>query len=225
MKLSIITITFNNLSGLEKTVKSVLEQSFTEFEFIIVDGNSSDGTKEWLSENSQKISKWISEKDSGIYNAQNKGIDLANGTYCLFLNAGDVLVKNNVLEKAFSLMNQETDIAYGDVLLSNENGVYSKKRHPEQLSSLYLLKEVVAHQSQFIRRELFMKFGKYNEEFLITADFEFFAKMFWEKNVNLQHIPLTVSDFNTEGLSSSVSQRKKIEEERKEIHKKYVPRF
>ena len=114
-KLSVITINFNNAIGLEKTIKSVIEQKFTDFEFVIIDGDSSDGSKEIIKKYSNKISYWVSEKDKGIYNAQNKGIERAIGEYCLFLNSGDYLVDTTVFQTVFSEKRTQ-DIIYGDMI-------------------------------------------------------------------------------------------------------------
>jgi glycosyltransferase involved in cell wall biosynthesis len=99
MLLSIITINYNNLSGLEKTIQSVLNQTLKNFEFIIIDGGSTDGSKEYNQEKNEFIDCWVSESDNGIYHAMNKGIKMAKGEYCLFLNSGDYLVDSEVSKK------------------------------------------------------------------------------------------------------------------------------
>jgi glycosyltransferase involved in cell wall biosynthesis len=99
IKLSIITINYNNRDGLEKTIRSVIDQRFTDFEFIVIDGGSTDGSVDNIRKYENKINYWCSEKDAGIYNAQNKGIKKAKGEYCLFLNSGDFLYNEDVLNK------------------------------------------------------------------------------------------------------------------------------
>src|SRR4051812_22804100 len=98
-RLSIITINYNNVSGLRKTVESVVNQTSQDFEYIVIDGGSTDGSVDVLKQYAKKIKYWISEPDKGIYNAQNKGILKATGEYCHFINSGDYLVKNDVIEK------------------------------------------------------------------------------------------------------------------------------
>ena len=98
-QISIITINYNNASGLEKTIRSVVEQTYNEYEYIIIDGASSDKSKEVIQEYQRYIDFWCSEKDSGIYNAMNKGIQKASGEYLLFLNSGDVLNNSAVLDR------------------------------------------------------------------------------------------------------------------------------
>ena len=99
MKISIITVVFNNKVGLEATIQSVINQTYNDIEYIIIDGGSEDGTKEILEQYSSNINYWVSENDNGIYHAMNKGAAKASGSYLLFLNAADVLADNKVIEK------------------------------------------------------------------------------------------------------------------------------
>ena len=111
--ISIITINYNNASGLEKTIRSVVEQTYNEYEYIIIDGASLDKSKEVIQEYQRYIDFWCSEKDSGIYNAMNKGIQKASGEYLLFLNSGDVLHNSAVLAAIHGFLSVQ-DILYGD---------------------------------------------------------------------------------------------------------------
>ena len=113
MKFSIITVNYNNKEGLRKTIESVIHQTFNDYEYIIIDGGSTDGSVDIIKEYNDKISYWISEKDKGIYNAMNKGIRVSTGDYLLFLNSGDHLSENNVLEKVFPYLDG-TDFVYGN---------------------------------------------------------------------------------------------------------------
>ena len=114
-QISIITINYNNASGLEKTIRSVVEQTYNEYEYIIIDGASSDKSKEVIQEYQRYIDFWCSEKDSGIYNAMNKGIQKASGEYLLFLNSGDVLNNSAVLADIHGFLSGE-DFVYGDLV-------------------------------------------------------------------------------------------------------------
>jgi len=114
--LSIISINLNNVAGLQKTIESVWPQTFTDYEYIIIDGGSTDGSIDIIKKYSDKITYWISEKDNGIYHAMNKGIEVAKGDYCLFLNSGDWLVDKKILENVFS-NNHSEDILYGDMMV------------------------------------------------------------------------------------------------------------
>ena len=121
MILSIITVSFNNLDGLTKTTNSIIEQTFRDFEWIVIDGGSSDGSKEYLIKNSKYISYWCSEPDNGIYNAMNKGIMKAKGNYLLFMNSGDFLFNKHVLKKVFSSRHEKKLLCGGECLYSVKN--------------------------------------------------------------------------------------------------------
>ena len=112
MKLSIITINYNNLSGLKRTIDSVFKQSFQDYEWIVIDGGSTDGCKELIEQNQEHFAFWCSEHDNGIYNAINKGLAHATGDYVQFLNSGDWLYENNTLEKVFTHIDDQYDIYY-----------------------------------------------------------------------------------------------------------------
>src|SRR5688500_2837476 len=118
-KLSIITINLNNISGLIKNFDSVFEQTFKDLEYIIIDGGSTDGSKEIIEKNAAKFSYSVSEKDKGIYNAMNKGIVKEKGEYIYFLNSGDYLVNNEVIDKVFH-ETEDKDIIYGDVIVADK---------------------------------------------------------------------------------------------------------
>lgn len=153
LKLSIITINYNDKNGLEKTIKSVIAQSFKDFQYIVIDGGSDDGSKDILLKYKGYLDVAISEKDSGIYNAMNKGASYAKGEYLLFLNSGDVLYDNTVLSKVFS--NQlETDIVSCQCLDYDEK--HSWLKIPPKNVSLYtFIGGSLPHPSSFIKKELF----------------------------------------------------------------------
>ena len=121
MTLSIITINFNNVAGLKRTVDSVLHQTADDFEYIIIDGASTDGSREFIESCSSKLAYWVSEKDNGVYHAMNKGIGHARGDYLLFLNSGDYLNDAEVLARVFNRPLQE-DIIYGDIIWGHRRG-------------------------------------------------------------------------------------------------------
>ena len=125
-KLSIITINYNNLEGLKKTFESVFMQTYQDFEYIVIDGGSTDGSKEYIAENADKINYWVSEPDKGVYHAMNKGIMKANGEYLLFINSGDELFENNTIEKSLSNLHTEEIIA-GNLNFISEKNNYTGK--------------------------------------------------------------------------------------------------
>nr|OBZ97967.1 hypothetical protein A9P81_4021 [Leptospira interrogans serovar Copenhageni/Icterohaemorrhagiae] len=182
-KISIITINLNNLEGLRKTLESVKSQTYTNFELIVVDGGSTDGSFEYLKSNLDLIKKFISEKDKGIYNAQNKGISLSKGEYLVFLNAGDTLLQKNILLEISKFLDQDVDLVYGNILIdSKDNGIIERK-YPDRLNYFYWSIKSLCHQAVFIRKSLFDLYGYYNEEYLFAADFEFFHRFWFNKNI------------------------------------------
>ena len=210
--LSIITINLNNADGLQKTIQSVIEQTYQKIEFIIIDGNSKDSSIEIIKKFEKKITHWKSEPDSGIYNAMNKGIILANGKYCLFLNSGDFLVDKQVIEKVFY------SICYEDLLLGNcnvsKNGqVVHLAKPPQTITLKSFYKNTIPHQSTFIKRELFDRYGYYSEKYKINSDYDFWIKAIIQGNCSTKNLNLTIADYNLEGISSNIIENPEIHKE------------
>ena len=242
MKLSIITITYNNAEGLRRTIQSVQSQTFCDFEHIIVDGGSTDGSVEIIrqyadneairpegykairKENSDADNlassphhlitlspiTWISEKDRGVYDAQNKGIRLAHGEYCYFLNAGDTFCADDVLERMFlpnslfpSSPNRLPDILYGNEIIVDGNGNrVGIARGVEKPSFVDLYNSCMKHQASFIRRSLFDKYGMYDVDMRICSDFDWFFRVIaFHDDVTLQYKDMDVAYFENTGLS------------------------
>jgi glycosyltransferase involved in cell wall biosynthesis len=220
-KLSIITVNLNNKQGLEKTIGSVIGQAFTDFEYIVIDGASVDGSIDIIRKNHKKITRWISEKDTGIYNAMNKGLSLANGEYCLFLNSGDYLYSENTLAEVFK-MNPVEDIVYGNMIIENPNG---EKRHgemPHNITLEHMIKDTLWHPVSFIKREVFNKYGFYREDLKVVSDYDFFFKNIIKNKVSTRHIPVTIAVFVLNGISSMASNVELIKSERKKVQMQYV---
>lgn len=218
MKLSIITVNLNNRNGLQKTIDSVVSQTFRDFEWIVIDGGSTDGSKELIEQYSDYFAYWVSEPDKGIYNAMNKGIKVAKGEYLQFLNSGDWLYNQDVLECTFSSFSN-SDIIYGDVALC-KNGIIEEIRYyTDKLSFKYLLKFSIAHCSTFIRRELLQE-SLYNETYKIVADRYFFFT-YALKNKSFEHLNIIVSCFDLSGISSTEIGLCRAEEER--LLKEVIP--
>lgn len=174
--LSIITVNHNNRSGLLKTIESAINQTFKNYEYIIIDGASTDGSAELIKEYSDRIYYWVSERDSGIYNAMNKGIKRANGEYLLFLNSGDKLINKNILGEVFKEDHKE-DIIYGDITYFDPvKKKMLKPCLPEKPDLYFFYKQSLWHQAAFIKRKLFTKYGDYNENNKLVSDWEYFLK-------------------------------------------------
>lgn len=171
-KLSIITVNYNNESGLQRTVESVLSQRYSDLEYIVVDGGSIDNSVEIIKKQEPSIDKWVSEKDNGIYHALNKGIQMATGDYLLFLNSGDHFSNSDILNKIQHHIKEKDLIAF-DIHLLGLGHDYIHT-HPDELLFSFLFEETFAHQSVFIKRSLFDKIGLYDENLKIVADWKFF---------------------------------------------------
>ena len=203
--LSIITVCFNNKNGLIKTIDSVRNQTFKDYEFIVIDGGSKDGSKEIIEANKELFSFWCSEPDGGIYQGMNKGIDHATGEYCLFLNSGDYLAHKDVLKKVFD-KGYDEDILYGNVLKVKGR----KKRlltYSERLTfkDFYNVTPAIHHQAAFIKKALFDRYGKYREDTYINADFCFFLKTVVQNNVSTKYLNTLVSVCDATGVSNVYS--------------------
>lgn len=222
-KISIITITYNNLKGLKKTVQSVFDQKYSNIEFIIIDGGSEDTTAQYLQENTNKITYWVSEPDKGIYNAMNKGLSVASGNYVHFLNAGDGYASSDVLSIFFEKEQnipfiRGTQICnYGDRTQIWEN--LGDKR--VTLYDMYI--NTMLHQATFIRRDLFEKYGLYDESLKITSDWKFFFQaILGGEDTIFYNIP--VVDFEMYGISTVSGKYGTIlKRERKQVLENLMP--
>jgi glycosyltransferase involved in cell wall biosynthesis len=200
MKFSIITINKNNSSGLEKTIQSVINQTFNEFEYIIIDGNSTDESVEIIKKYGSKINYWVSEPDTGVYNAMNKGIQKAQGEYCLFLNSGDWLIDETTLIKLFDeiIHTSEAGIYYTDSIATN----HPYFQPPKKIEINYLIVHNLNHQNSLIKRSLFLEHGFYNENFRIASDYEFWLREFWTFKTKFVYIKTKIAIYDSFGISS-----------------------
>lgn len=196
-KLSIITINYNNRDGLRKTIESVVSQTFSDFEYVVIDGGSTDGSVEVIKEYADRIDYWVSERDKGIYNAMNKGAFAAHGEYLLFLNSGDALYEKDVLQKVFE-SRPEADIVSCNLI--SDNGKVMPV--PQAVTFEFFIQGTLPHPSTFIKRELFEKHS-YDERYKISADWEFFMFVLVKLNASYQALPHIVSVFDTTGISST----------------------
>ena len=221
MQLSIITINLNNLKGLKSTIKSVINQSFSNFEHIIVDGGSSDGSLEYLKKLDGNTVRWLSEPDKGIYDAMNKGASMAKSEYLYFLNSGDELVGPDALLEIESHLDG-TDLIYGNINIID--GVTKRtKKAPEKLSFRYLYDDLPAHQATFTKRTLFEELGGYDNKLKIVADWKFFALAVLKCNASYKYINSSFSNFYTGGVSSLETNAKFLENERRKILEREFP--
>ena len=201
MRLSIITINRNNARGLQATIDSVAAQTWNDFQYIVVDGASQDGSKSVIEEQRQYIDSWISEPDQGIYDAQNKGISMAKGEYCLFLNSGDFLYSPLTLAEVFAHQLTE-DIVYGDLILASKNGRTRHVVYPKVLEFDFLRDGTLPHQASFIKRGLLIEAGFYSLEYLYISDWVFFIDAIFRRNCSYRHVDVVVASYDTSGITS-----------------------
>ena len=209
--LSIITICKNE-PFIESTCQSITEQTNQNFEWIVIDGASTDETIKKLEKYKSKMTVFISEPDEGVYNAMNKGISKAKGKYVLFMNGGDLLYDNKTIEKVCPYLRQgQASVYYGDSyrLFSKQEECFIKT-YPDKINKKFFLTNTLAHQSSFIRRDLFATYGLYREDFKIVSDKEKWLK-FIDNHIVFQHIPFPCSCFRMNGISRLPTQLLKTE--------------
>lgn len=203
-KLSIITICYNE-PNLEKTCESIVNQSWQDFEWIVIDGGSNDETLAIFDRYKSRIDKFVSEPDNGIYNACNKGIKLANGEYLIFMNAGDLLYHKDTL-KLFHCFSQVSSagIYYGECELFKNQNSSTITNYPKYIDLDFFAGNNICMQGMFIRKYLFGKYGLFNEKYKILADYER-----WLHFLSLLggrvfcYIPIVVATFDLNGISST----------------------
>ena len=206
MKLSIITVNYNDSKGLEHTIKSIISQSFHDYEFIVIDGGSTDDSVNIIRKYEQYINYWVSEPDGGIYPGMNKGLRLAQGEYVNFMNGGDCYHSSDVLEKIFSL---DTD---ADIITGNhaENGLKNVGQGGVTMLDLY--KWAIDHQASFIRRELALG-HPYDEKYRIVSDWKFFIEALVLDNCSFYYTDTIVVDVDMDGISNTNFELDKKERE------------
>ena len=224
IKLSIITVNLNNANGLCKTIKSVIQQNYLSIEHIIVDGKSTDNSVNIIKKHVKDYSKtkgglhWISEPDSGIYNAMNKGINIAQGTYCYFLNSGDTLVNSNVFSKIFAKDHSE-DIIYGKIL--NNNNIIE---YPQKIDLAFFIGRTLTHQAVLIKRSQLIKFGKYDEKLRFVSDWKFFLVLFMNaSSCTFYKTKIIIVDYDNTGLTSQKSNMPKLNAEKERVIEELFP--
>ena len=210
MKYSIITVNYNNRVGLRATIESVVNQTYHNYEFIVIDGGSTDGSADVLKEFDDKITYWVSEPDKGIYNGMNKGIAKATGDYLNFMNSGDCFYDNQVLQHV-------ADYGYNTDFIVGRDYHYSKQLQrghvsiqPPRTTMMHFFMATLDHQSSFIRRELFNE-SPYDESYRLVSDWIFYVEKIVGEGRQVQFIPDIVCRREEGGLSEQQRERNRKE--------------
>jgi glycosyltransferase involved in cell wall biosynthesis len=225
-KISVITINYNNKSGLEKTLLSVCSQTNKNFEYIVIDGGSTDGSENLLEEYKNKISYSISENDNGIYHAMNKGIKVATGDFLVFMNSGDTFYNETIIDTIANELKNTDVIVYGDVLVKNElTGYQNIQIHPEKLTFKYFYQQTICQQACIIKKSLFDTIFYFNENHKIVSDWAFLIVAIFINKVSVRKIPYVLAIFDCSGISSNQNMRIIASKEREEVLDCYFPLF
>ena len=227
MKLSVITINRNNSAGLKKTMLSVTSQTFKEFEYIVIDGASTDGSVEVIRKIESEFAhlKWVSEPDKGIYNAMNKGIRMASGEYIQILNSGDSLAAPDVTERMLKALGEKGNpaILYGNMVKCYPDGhrMVDKCFAGQEITMLGMYTGTLNHDPAYIRRELFEKYGYYDESLKIVSDWKWYLQAIILGGEKPQYVDMDVTLFDMTGISETNKELDKAE--RKQVLEQLFP--
>lgn len=217
MKVSIITVCLNSKNYIEESIRSVLGQSYGDIDYVLIDGASSDGTLEIIDRYKEHISTIISEQDTGIYNAMNKGINLSRGDIIFFLNSDDKLIDNHVISDVVGLfVKNDIDLLCGDILYKKNSKSIIIKGHAE-ITRQKMAASTLPHQAVFARKSLFDTVGLFDEKLPIVADYDWLLRALLGNHCNYYYYARKISLFSAEGISNQVN----FESERRSAMKKY----
>lgn len=200
MIFTVITINYNNLEGLRHTIDSVVNQTYDNYEYIIIDGGSTDGSLDIIKRYNDFITYWVSEKDRGIYHAMNKGVTQAHGDYCIFMNSGDCFYDRDVLTNVSNVITDE-GVVVGKVVYDNDN-IISPPPKSGELTLYHLYSGAIPHQGSFIKTDLLRKYP-YDENLKISSDWKFFLQTLILDNCSIRYSDVFVARYDMHGFSSS----------------------
>ena len=206
-KISIITVSYNSAKTIKDTIESILSQDYSNIEYIVIDGGSTDGTVDVVKKYADKINYFISEPDKGIYDGMNKGIKSATGDIIGILNSDDFYPNNYVISNVVkTFINQNCDAAYGDL-------VYVKEYDTSQIARYWQAGEystssikngwMLPHPTFFVKKSIYDRFGLYNTELKSAADYEMILKLLYKQNLSVKYIPMILVNMRVGGASNS----------------------
>lgn len=216
-KVSIITVVYNGAKTIEQTILSVLEQSYKNIEYIIIDGLSTDGTQNIVKKYQDSIAYFVSEKDNGLYEAMNKGIQKATGEIVGIINSDDWYAKDAIESIVNYFEQYEVDFVYGDVTLVDQNG-RERPNIKKPIDHIWF-QCIIQHPGVFVKRSIYEKYGCYNTKYKIAADYDFMLRLY-SQNVRFEYIDKVITNFRTGGISSRL--RWQAEDEAYMISKSYI---
>ena len=207
---------------MKKTYESIVCQTFTDYEWLVIDGGSTDGSREFIEQHQDKFAYWCSEPDKGIYNAMNKGIVKAKGEYLNFMNSGDCFADKETLKKVFS-KSRTVEIVYGLQKQFDEEGGWRYTNLKQKKITWYnLYMDTIPHQASFTRKTCFQKIGLYDEKYRIIADWKWFATAILDFKLSYEFIPMDIAIFEGNGLSTPENIRNEAFVMRTELFPKYI---
>lgn len=205
MKISIITVTFNNKEYIEDCIRSVINQDYENIEYIVIDGGSTDGTIDIIKTYEDKINLWISEADRGIYDAINKGINMSSGDIVGILHSDDMYIDRGVIGSIVREFGKQVDSVYADL-------VYVERNNPEKVvryydSSVFRISKFAygwmpAHPTCFIKKNVYDKYGLYKTDYIIAADYELLVRFYAKHGVSYSYLPKVIVKMRSGGLST-----------------------
>lgn len=221
LKISIITVCYNCEKTIEQTINSVLNQTYRNIEYIIVDGDSKDETKNIIGKYKKDLDIYISEPDKGIYDAMNKGVSLCSGDIIYFINSGDTLCTNNTISDVMEQITafHEMDIFYGDILYYNEEKKFKKQNYGIN----GIIAKGINHQSLFSRRNVFLLGNFFNTNYKIYADYDWLLNLLVNKKTKYKYLPIPIANYLMGGVSDR--EGRKFQYERDEIFLKYLSNY
>jgi len=223
-KLSIITINLNNKEGLLKTLTCVFSQTFTDYEYIVIDGGSTDGSVQLIKEYADKITYWVSEPDKGIYNAMNKGIVRASGDLVCFINSGDEYFSNESIEivlKSIAEIDQYCWIYFFDYINKSSDQFKIQVSSSDVDNKARIFIKGFGHPSTFYRKEIFNYIGNFDESFIIVGDREFNLRAFLKHKLKFAYFAKPVSIFNEGGISTNPKYSNLLKREEERLRNEY----